>query len=450
MASKKKAPAKRTAKKPDLSNRPLVLGDLPKTEQRDAESLVSRISETMPQQFDVLVNRLRNATVPTQVNARERYEKASPQAVSKPITIESMAKNRSDSFMRGLSGPHRLPHEDYAGQEFYFQHRGEIDTIRQEANAPDIGLDRVLGATARLSVRTKPEAEKSSAKGLLEAHARGSVDFNPTMIESLATSGVSVPEEFHGKKVPFSETPSHIVKAMVDPDVRGKVKPHLENVNLDEISKTSMATNVEQAHKAMQGHGLPSPTVNPKQFSYQRAHDIAVPNSPEHGEYQLRAMNLGQVARGEQSPNQGMFDFYGLRDNNEGVLSNETPMPEDSWMNAVSYDQPSPIKKAAGDVTLGSKKGTTKRGRKLSVGAGNKDVSPLGIQHAVNTEATSRAAKDVQKTLGVDYTVPSMMVQEGVWAETRREAGGDASYNAVRKESSEKKTKKPKSQPTLF
>lgn len=446
MVAKKKP----SVKKPDLSDRPLALGDLPKTEQRDAESLMSRVSETMPQQFERMAHGLRNATRPTQVSARTRYEKAAPQAVGKPITIDSMAKARSDSFMRGLDGPHRLPHEDYTGQDFYFQHRGEIDDIRSSANTPDIDLGRVLGATARLSVRTTPESEKASAKGLLEAHARGSVDFNPTMIESLATTGVSVPQEFHGRKVPFSETPSHIVKAMVDPDVRPKVAPHLNNVNLDEISKSSMATNIKQAHEAMQGHGLPSPTVNPKQFSYQRAHELAVPNSPEHGEYQMRRMNMGQVARGEQSSNQLMFDFHGLRDSNEGVLSNTLGMPEDSWMNAVGYDQPAPIKKAAGDVTLSAKKGTTKRGRALSVGAGNKDITPLGIQHSVNVEATSRAAKNVQDTLNLPYTVPTMMIQEGVWAETRREAGGDAAYNAQRRSDKAPKTKAPKTPPTLF
>lgn len=437
---------------PDLSNRTLSLEDLPKTEQRDAESLVSRVSETMPQQFEKLAHSLRNATIPTQVSARKKYEKAAPQAVEKPITIESMAKNRSDSFMRGLTGQHRLPQEDYTGQEFYFKHRGEIDEIRSAANTPDIDLGRVLGATARLSVRTTPEGEKASAKGLLGAHARGSVNFHPDMVNALATAkhAATVPEELHGKQVPFSTLPSNIVKAMVDPKVRSQIEPHVSDVNIGEISKSSMASNISEAHKTLQGTNLPNPKVNPKQFSYQSAHELAVPNSPEHGEFKMRAMNLGQVARGEQSPNQLMFDFHGLRDSNEGVLSNKLTMPEDSWMNAISYDQPAAIKKAAGDVTLGTKKGTTKRGRELSVGAGNKDITPLGIQHAVNSAATSRAAKDVQETLGVGYTVPAMMIQEGDWAETRRAAGADAPYNATIRKTAEKAPKKPKSNPTLF
>lgn len=443
MAAKKKK--KKTG--PDLSNRPLSFSDLSKAEQRDAEALVSRISETMPEQFEKKAQSLRNATRSTQVSARERYIKAAPQAVSKPITIESMAKNRSDSFMRALSGSHRLPEEDYAGEEFYFKHRKEIDAIREEAQSPDIPLNRVLGATARLSVRTTPEAEKASAKGLLEAHSRGSVNFNPEMVEALSSSGVDVPSELHGKEIPFSQTPSHLVKAMVNPSVRPNVAPHLKNVNLDEISKSSMATNIQLAHESLQGNRLPSPTVNPKQFSYQNAHDLAVPETPEHGEYRMRKMHMGQVARGEQSPNQLMFDFYGLRNSNEGILSNNLPMPEDSWMNAVSYDQPEPIKKAAGDITLGSKTGKTKRGRELSVGKGNKDITPLGIQHALNSEATSRAAKTVQETLGLDYTVPAMMIQEGTWAETRRESGGDAEYNARKRTP---KGPKSKTQPTLF
>jgi hypothetical protein len=435
------APKKKSAKRPDLSNRPLVLSDLPKSEQKDAEALVSRLSETMPEQFEQKAYSLRNATAPTQVSTRKRYEQAAPQAVPKPISIDSMSKARSDAFMRGLTGEVRLPHEDYAGEGFYFKHRGEIDTIRQEADHPDIELGRVLGATARLSVRTTPEGEKASAKGLLNAHARGSVDFNPDMMNALSTSGVSVPPEFHGTKVPFSEIPGSVVKGMADPDVRPKVAPHLKNVNLDEISKTSMGKNIELAHEALQGKRIPTPTVNPKQFSYQRAHELAVPNSPEHMEYELRKMNMGQVARGEVSPDQLMLDFYGLRDSNEGVLSNQLPMPEDSWMNATSFDQPAPIKKAAGDITLSAKKGTTKRGRALSVGAGNPDITKGGIQHAVNTEATNRAAMTVQKDLGLSYTVPSMMIQEGTWAVVRRESGEDPAYNAERKKSAEKKTR---------
>jgi hypothetical protein len=74
----------------------------------------------------------------------------------------------------------------------------------------------------------------------------------------------------------------------------------------------------------------------------------------------------------------------------------------------------------------------------------------LGIQHSLNVEATSRAANDVQEKLGLSYTVPAMMIQEGIWAETRREAGGDAAYNAERRTTKEPKPKKPKAQPTLF
>lgn len=449
MAAKKKAQPKKVAPKPDLSNRPLVLSDLPAKEQENAEALMSRVSETMPEQLSRMAHTLRGATAKTQMSSRKRYTEAAPQAVRQPMSVESMAKNRTESFMRSLTGPHRLESEDYTGQEFYFKHRGEIDEIRAGADAPNIPLGDVLGATAKLSVRTKPEAEKASAKGLLEAHARGTVSVNEELLAALPKSGQDIPAQHRGKEMLFSELPSSVVKEMVNPQVREKVAPHLSNVNLGEISKSSMTKNVTEAHEVLQGNKAPSPTKNPKLFSYQQAHEKAVPGSPEHGEYQMRAMNLGQVARGEQPASQMMFDFYGLRGSNEGVLSNQLVMAEDSWMNAVSYDQPAAIKKAAGDVTLSTKKSTTKRGRELSVGKGNKDITPIGIQHAVNTAATQKAAQDVQETLGVDYTVPSMMIQEGVWAETRRSLGKDAPYNKQVREQTPKTPRAPKASKQL-
>lgn len=447
MASKKKAPAKK--KGPDLSSRPLTYGDLSRQEQKDTEALMSGVSETMPTQFERLAHTLRKATHPTQVSARKRYEKAAPLAESKPMSLESMTQNRVDSFMRALTGPHRLPHEAYTGDEFYFEHRGMVDEAHAQVNAPHIPIENALASAARLSVRTKPEQEKQSVHGLLSAHAHGSVDFNPEMVAGLSKHGVKVPAELHGKTIPFAETPAHIVSSFHKPAIRAVAQPHVQNANLDAISKTGTAKNLEEGHRAMQGQNFPSPTKNPKQWAYQKAHERAIPDSPEHGEYQMRKMHLGRVARGEESSNQMMFDFYGLRDSNEGVLSNQMAMPEDSWMNAISYDQPAKIKKAAGDVNLSTKTGTTKRGRKLSVGEGIGAIEPASIQHALNTEATSRAAKQVQETLGIDFTVPAMMVQEGTWAETRRDLGKDSEYNAIRR-GEQPKTPKTKKQPTLF
>lgn len=447
--AKKKSGSKKKA--PDLSNRPLSFrGDLSKSEQKDAVALVSGLSETMPEQFAQMAYDLRNSTIPTQVSNRKRYERAQSVAEAKPVSLESMSQNRTDSFLRALTGPHRLPTEDYSGEKFYFKHRGEIDQIMSDVGSPDTTFHQVSGATSQLSVRNKPENEKASLRGLLSAHTHGTVHVNEDLLRALPRSGHHISKDHHNMTIPFSSLPHEVVGEMVSPDTRRKVTPHLSGVDLNEIGKTSMGKNIMQAHRELQGTETISPTGNPKLWAYRRAHELAVPKSPEEGEFDLRKMHIGKVARGEQPASQMMFDFYNLRKSNEGILSNQLAMPEDSWMNAISFDQPDEIKKAAGDVTLGKKTGTTRRGRELSVGEGVGSITPAAIQHSVNTEATNMAAQQIQDQLGLDFTVPAMMVQEGDWAETRRRLGKDAQYNAARRAEKEKKPKKPKSPPTLF
>ena len=96
----------------------------------------------------------------------------------------------------------------------------------------------------------------------------------------------------------------------------------------------------------------------------------------------------------------------------------------------------------AGDVSISTKQMKTKRGRQMAVGVGNKDITPAGIQHAVGAEATTRAAREIQTDLGLDFTVPSMMVQEGVWAAERRQANADAPFNARQRDAQPKKEKR--------
>ena len=124
-------------------------------------------------------------------------------------------------------------------------------------------------------------------------------------------------------------------------------------------------------------------------------------------------------------------------------------------MNAVSYDQPDPsVRKTAGDVYLSKKTGTTKRGREISVRVGVGNITPAGIHHAVNQEATHRAAVEIERSLGLHYTVPTTLAQEVIWAHQRRGLGKDSAYNAARRQESaaepKVRTRKEKPQPGLF
>jgi hypothetical protein len=96
------------------------------------------------------------------------------------------------------------------------------------------------------------------------------------------------------------------------------------------------------------------PHSNPKHFGYVESHKLAVDDPNIRGEYDMRMSHLGKVARGEIAGGQGMFDFYGHRDSNEGVLSNEAPTAEDSWMKAVSFNMEGDVKRG-GDALVKKK-----------------------------------------------------------------------------------------------
>lgn len=425
MAAKKK---KVTQRIPN-GDRVLAFDDLSKKEQKDGVALRSNVNEQMPELMAKASEDLLKSDKPAQQAKGGRYAKAAGQMESKPLTMDSMVSARKHAFGQALAGDVRQEHEDYAGQEFYFKHRGELNEVAEATNLP---MDRIAGATARLSVQTKPESEKQSLRALSMAHAHGHLTFTPDVVSALTSSGAEVSQDLHNKKVPFRDLPSGIVQHVTNPQIRTRIQPQAHGVDITNLAKSSMRANIRQAHEVLQGQGL-NPIKNPKLFSYAHNHDIAVPGSAEHREYQMRASHVGKAARGEVAGGQGMFDFYGLRDSNEGVLSNRLQTPNDSWMIANEAQQPQAVRKVAGDITMQTKTGTTKRGRKLEVGTGDATVQPEGIQHAIGNEATHRAAKEVQQDLGLDFTVPSMMVQEGVWASERRNVGGDAGVKKASK-----------------
>lgn len=433
MAAKKKKTAKKSQQRIPNKDRVLEMGDLTKAEQRDAVGMVSRVSETMPETMAGMAESHLKSPKSAMRSKGRRYAKAASQMVSKPLTMESMVEARKSAFHEALAGTARLPEEDYGGQEFYFKHRAELN---ETAGTTDIPISRLVDATGRLSIQTKPEPEKAALRALAQAHTHGAIHFSPELVKAL---GNKVPTEMHNQKVPFKELPGNVVRELTNPDIRHIVQPHAHGVDITNLAKTSMRNNLKQAHEALQGKKV-DPIGNPKLHSYARSHELAVTDSPEHREYQMRAMHLGQVARGEQSNRQLMFDFYGLRNSNEGILSNNLQTANDSWMLANQYQQPEPVRKISGDINMKTKKTKTKRGRVLSVGDQDATISTAGIQHAVGAGATTQAAKELQDEMDVDYTIPSVMVQEGVWAAERRKAGGDAEFNARKKQ--EKKAAK--------
>jgi hypothetical protein len=425
---------------PDLSSQVLDFrNDLSKKDQNDAVLLYSQLSEELPQRMAQAAESHLNSKQPNMRNKGRRYAAAVPILEPKPVTMDSMVNARKNAFYQAVSGPVRLPTEHVAGQEFYFRGHEKIAGTVGNAEFP---MTRLADASARLSIQTQPPQEKAALSALAHAHTHGSVHFTPQVLNALRTQNTEVPTEFHGNVVPFKDIPGNIVYSLVSPTIRAEVQPHAPEVKLGDLTKTSMTTNLRLAHESLQGVRDSNPSTQPKLFSYGKSHEDAIPRNPEHIEYQLRESHIGKVARGEQSPNQLMFDFEGLRSSNEGILSNRYQTPNDSWMLANQLQQPQPVRKVAADINLTRKTGKTKAGRSLEPGKGKGNVTPEGLQHAIGNEATHRAAESIQQELGLDFTVPSMLVQEGIWAFERRQDNKDPEFNAVVRKTKTKASKK--------
>jgi hypothetical protein len=414
MAAKKKAPAKDTR---DISGRQLVKTDMNRGEWSDAKKLVEEI--------------------------------APPEAQTK--SYSGFVDNRVGHFMNALSGSTRLPGESYAGQGFYHENRQEVvDTL--EAHPSNLTLRNALGAAGALSTRNTPEREKATTKELIKGHSQGVVSMTEGLDEATRhydkdakavlqgrRAAFQIPTELLGKDMEFKDVPGEVVAAVSSPYARERgSQDHVTGVDLTEMGRTGMHGNRARAQDMLRTGAETDPHGNPKHSGYVDSHDLATPESK--GEFNLRAMHLGKVARGEVAGGQGMFDFYGLRDSNEDILSNEAPTAEDSWMKSASYHNPEGSFKAAGETSLG-KKTLTKNGvKRPTIGGGNTQFTAAGIEHAVHHQATVDASKQIQSDLDVDFTVPSIMVQEGVWADARRSSGDDPAFNAsVREQVAQKK-----------
>jgi hypothetical protein len=392
--------------RPGLDERPLVWSDLKKDERRDTAAAVSGLYENARDNFYGMAESLRNAKHPTIISRRSRYGEASYTVPEAPVSLRQATDRRVSAVERAAT-VNRKDTESIAGAGWYFDHRREAESA---VAGTEIDSQRAMDAASRLSPRAQPEQEKASLRGLAQAHQNGLVTFHPDVVDALG----NVPRELHGRTIPFASVPSDIVAGMSRSGVRERVEPHTSGVDLAAISQVSLDKNIKAAHEVLQsGASAPSPHKNPKMWSYSDSHRDAIPDSPEEGEYRLRAADLGAKIRGEEMRGQQMLDYYGKRSSNEGILSNEGHTAEDSWMNSVSSGVKGTDAKVMGDLTLT---------RKGDIGAGDTRITPGGLQHAWNHEATTRAASRLERKYDTEYTVPSRLVQEAAWYTARREA----------------------------
>jgi hypothetical protein len=359
----------------------------------------------------------------------ERNSRTARTVTDRAVSLDEMAANRVENFTAAAT-THKLPSEPYAGADFYFKNNAKI---HEAVEGTSVSHASALDSAGALSAQVKPENEKVALKALVHAHDRGSVNFNPKLVSGLAAIGHTVPQHLHDKDVAWSDIPSDTASEMVHPDVRDIAVKSSTDIDIPSMAQVHQRVNIKQSIDAIRStDAAPSPTDNPKKWGYNKSHELSVSNSPEHIEFTSRAHMVGEALR-NNGTHQVAIDYHGLRDSNEGVLSNTQHTAEDSWQRAISLDKQDPrANKAAADELVVRSKSITKRGgRKVTIRKGDSTVTPVGIEHAVHHEATVMAAKEIQEKAGVDFTVPSIMVQEGGWAAKRRRSPTRVTENAA-------------------
>lgn len=341
---------------------------------------------------------------------------------NRPVSLEEAASNRVGLFKKAATDPSIRMEGDQPliGSGWYFASHGTHLATHPEGSELEA---RHFQASAALSPGVDPVNERRAAAALSSAHHSGYVILSQTLIRHLNSNGENIPNEAIGSPMPIAHLSGRSVASLATTSnqrLRSHVIKQSSGVDWDGIRFGKIVNQIAKAHDILSGRTSISPIEAPKTWGYAQTHALSRPNSPEEKEYQMRADHLAGVLRGEVHPGQQMLDFFGLRNSNEGILSNRAHTAEDSWMMGISsqnlVSNPSHIK-AVSDAPL--RRTTTDSG---PVYPTDTRIKPITLRHTWENKATSLAAEKLQHELGVDYTVPATMMQEVPWTVMRRSA----------------------------
>jgi hypothetical protein len=432
--------AKNNNRDPRLDTQPLHFGMMTNDQSRAAEVGFEQFTGGLRGHADRTIESLKGQQVKAKPSAAvtlghriKRLESIRDVLPTKPISIDQAADNRI-GWMKRAATTERMPHESIGGVGYYFGHHGRISGA-----VPDVPMSVAGVASPQASPGTRPEPEVATVRAVHQADVGGSIHMHPEVVAHLASKGVAVPRAAQGKTVPFRQLPSEALEHMVDPKVQEMVAAHSKGVDWAALGGTAHPRNVTAVARTLRGEVSPEAaipaTTAPKLKGYSKNTIESVPGSDVDREYHSRAAHLGEVLRGETHPHQGMFDLYGLRRSTEGQLGHGHTA-EDSWQQSISVNIPDESKmKAVGDIRYrGGKTAVLRGGRKVSASSDTR-VGGTSVYHAANNEATRRAAVKLEQEHGLEYRVPTTLVQETGWAGARRAAGEDPAYNAAQRES---------------
>ncbi|CAB4179301.1 hypothetical protein UFOVP1033_77 [uncultured Caudovirales phage] len=370
---------------------------------------------------------------------QEAVKNVAPHLTDKPSSLNQAASNRVAHITAGATNPSlQKEGENLPGSGWYFQHNADVTKVAHEYGVhPDVAIT----ASAVMSPQNSPSNEKEAVSALLHAHRSGTITIPHEVASQLNSSKglqkaqIQVNPEHVGVPVHASQLHPAVLAALSEKKVREQLPDH--TVNLEGIAKGGSRENIAKAIDVIRGNTPEStaidPHSSPKVYSYRDAIKHAVPGTPHHMEYMMRAADIGDKLRGDVGKGQGMLDYHNLRGSNEGMLSSTRTTAEDTWMNSISHGQKNEIVPGTDTnimKTAGSLLGYT--GKKKHEGVSVDSDTRIGtsaVQHAANNAATIKAGTKLQKNLKLDYSVPSTLVQESAWIPARRAGNKDKAFN---------------------
>jgi hypothetical protein len=393
---------------------------------------------------------LAEKTRSSDVNRSERLAQAAehPDVVEERVDIDQYAERLADRMERAATGPERLPGEPYSGAGFYYQQRNRLVSAlhRVPSNEEVFNLTK---ASSLLSNRLSPEREARTASALMDAHLKDAViHFSPQVVRAMATGYT---KETAGKKQMFvSMDGRHLagqtipVKYLDAPTLNflrhrkfggensGLIEKNSEGVDWNAMRSAPMGPGFIRAHRLLQGDVelLPRPFADPKRFGYSESTYSADPEHEE--EFAALGHHFRRAVMGEISPHEAAA----WQSQHHGLFNLAHPMAADMWHRAATSGQQLDIASTVAGMFVTNKKAPARlsprglpMGERTTIANRDKRINPDSLEHVVQQEATERASKILQARHGI--AVPPVMIQEGVWAQIRREAGEDPEFNRL-------------------
>lgn len=418
--------AKKSSNGSSIDGKVLQYSDLNREQKRAAEGAAFSSTSKMKTRAQEYV-----ASGKGKPKDRDAISAALPYLKDKNVSIGSAARNRVSMVEQSATDPSvSHEHENLPGAGWYFDHHRDL---AKSAREHGYETSHAVTASAVMSPQNSPSNEKAAVNALMAAHSAGKVKITDHVADWMESSGHDM-SAHRGQTVHARDMSPESLADLSSSDIRDHVE--VDGFNLKDVSRGGTKENISKAVRVLRGHVSESeaisPHSSPKVHSYRDNIRDAVPDTNDHHEYMMRAADLGSKIRGENMVGQQMLDYYGLRDSKSGMLSPSRSTAEDTWMNSISHGQKNTVvpgtttnvMKAAG-TTLGY---TTRKKHDGISAHPDPRVKASAVQHAVNNEATIRAAKTLGDKYGTDGNVPAVLTQEVPWTNARRAGEKDPEF----------------------